>query len=73
MDRIVALQALATIIGEDDLRQRFMELTGFDAATLRARAGEPDMALAVAEFLGGHEPDLLRVASAIGVAPEQLR
>ncbi|WP_448579288.1 DUF3572 family protein [Thermaurantiacus sp.] len=66
------LLALAHIIGDDALRERFLALTGFDGATLRARAGEPDVLQAVAAFLAGHEPDLVAVAAALGVEPGAL-
>ncbi|MCG2840602.1 DUF3572 domain-containing protein [Sandaracinobacter sp. RS1-74] len=72
MDSTLALQALAAIIAEDDLRDRFLALTGYDGDTIRARAGSADMAQAVADFLGGHEPDLMRVAAQLGVPPEKL-
>ena len=72
MDPTLALQALAAIIADDAMRERFLALTGFDAPTIRARAAEPDMAQAVADFLAGHEPDLLKVAGALGVAPGAL-
>jgi hypothetical protein len=72
MDPTLALQALAAIIADEPLRERFLALTGFDPATIRARAAEPDMADAVCEFLAGHEPDLIRVAGQIGVTPDHL-
>ncbi len=72
MDPTLALQALAAIIADEGLRNRFIALTGYDADMIRARAGSADMAAAVAAFLSGHEPDLLKVAGEIGVAPEQL-
>lgn len=72
MDPTLALQALAAIIADEPLRDRFLALTGFDPGTLRARAGEPDMADAVAEFLAGHEPDLIRIAGKLGVTPDHL-
>lgn len=72
MDPTLALQALAAIIADEPLRDRFLALTGFDPATIRARAGEPDMADAVAEFLAGHEPDLIRIAGLLGVTPDHL-
>ncbi len=49
-----------------------MALTGLDAATLRARAGQPDMTLAISDFLAGNERDLLRVATALAIPPEKL-
>ncbi|MFN7398398.1 MAG: DUF3572 family protein [Sandaracinobacter sp.] len=72
MDPTLALQALAAIIADEALRERFLSLTGFDPATIRARAGEPDMAEAVSGFLAGHEPDLIRIAGQLGVTPDHL-
>ena len=72
MDATLALQALAAIIADDPLRDRFLGLTGYDPATLRARAGTPDMTAAIAEFLSGHEPDLLKIAGELGVSPQAL-
>ncbi|QMW22319.1 DUF3572 family protein [Sandaracinobacteroides saxicola] len=72
MDPILALRALTEILSDETMRGRFLDLTGYDPATLRARAGEPDVANAVASFLNGHEPDLLAIARALDVKPEAL-
>lgn len=73
MDRdTLLLRALAHIVGDPRLRDRFLALTGLDAGTLRARAGEADILAAVASFLAGHEPDLVAVAAALGVEPAAL-
>lgn len=72
MDEVLALRALAAILSDDRLCDRFLALTGLDAETLRARAGEPDVAEAVASFLAGHEPDLIAVAGRLGVSPASL-
>jgi hypothetical protein len=72
MDATLALRALAEILAHDPMRERFLALTGFDGATLKARVGEPDVADAVAAFLAGHEPDLIAVARAVGVPPDRL-
>lgn len=72
MDSTLALQALAIIVSEEDLRDRFLSLTGYDGDTIRARAGSADMVEAVAGFLGGHEPDLIRVAEKLDVPPARL-
>jgi hypothetical protein len=69
---VLALRALAHVIADERLRDRFLALTGFDGATLRARAGEPDVAAAVIGFLAAHEPDLEAVARALDVTPERL-
>lgn len=71
-DDSLLLLALAHIVADDRLRDRFLALTGLDAATLRARAGAPDVLEAARSFLAGHEPDLLAVAAALGVDPAAL-
>lgn len=72
MDETLMLRALAVVIGDEPLRERFLALTGYDGDTLRARIAEPDVLSAVQQFLGGHEPDLLHVADTLGVKPESL-
>lgn len=72
MDSTLALRALAAIISDDELRERFLALTGYDGETIRARAGSADMVEAVAGFLGGHEPDLIRVAEMLDIPPARL-
>lgn len=71
-DDVLALQALAAVIADEKLRERFQQLTGFDADTLRARAGEADVLSAVIAFLAAHEPDLIEVAELLGVSPAVL-
>lgn len=66
------LLALAHIIGDDLLRDRFLALTGLTGDHLRARASAPETLAAVRAFLEGHEPDLLAVAAALGVEPSAL-
>lgn len=72
VDETLALQALTAIIADEPLRERFLALTGYDPATIRARAAEPDMAEAVRDFLAGHEPDLVKIATQLGVTPDHL-
>jgi hypothetical protein len=72
MDATLALRALAAIIADAAMRDRFIDLTGYDAGTLRARAGHADVHEAVAAFLAGHEPDLIAVARTLGVKPEMI-
>lgn len=72
MDEVLALRALAIVIADEKLRERFQQLTGFDAETLRARAGEADVLSAVIAFLSAHEPDLIAVAEALDVPPAVL-
>ena len=72
VNEALALQALAAVIADEALRTRFLDLTGSDVPTLRARAGEADVLHAVTAFLTAHEPDLVRVAQGLGVKPETL-
>ncbi len=72
MDDALALRALAAVIADPVLRDRFLALTGFDAATLRARAGEADVLGAVIGFLAQNEADLVRMAETLDVKPQQL-
>lgn len=68
----LALAALAETLSEPARAHRLLDLTGLDAAELRARAGEPSMLAATIAFLENHEPDLIAVSDAIGARPEQL-
>ena len=69
---ILAISALTETISDERRAQRFLDLSGIDTEELRRRAGEPSLLAAVLRFLEGHEPDLIDVAGAIGVKPEQL-
>jgi hypothetical protein len=68
----LALSALAATLTDERRAQRFLDLSGIGTDELRARAGEPQLLAALLRFLEGHEPDLLGVADAIGVKPQQL-
>ena len=68
----LALAALAATLPDERRARRFLDLTGLDADELRARAGERGLLAALLDFLEAHEPDLLAVAQAIGVKPENL-
>lgn len=72
MDQILALRALAAVVADDRLRERFVALTGYDGATLRARAAQADVQRAVIAFLASHEPDLLAIAELLDVSPAVL-
>ena len=68
----LALAALAATLSDERRARRFLELTGLSADELRSRAGERSLLAATLAFLEGHEPDLLLVAAAIGVRPEEV-
>jgi hypothetical protein len=69
---VLALSALAVTLSDERRARRFLDLTGIGTDELRARAAEPSLLAAVIRFLEAHEPDLLAVAEALGVSPEQL-
>jgi hypothetical protein len=68
----LGLRVLAHIVGDGELGPRFLDLTGLDVATLRARASAPAVLSAAFNFLEAHEPSLLATAAALGVAPAAL-
>jgi hypothetical protein len=68
----LALLALATAVSDERRARRFLDLTGIGTDELRERVGDPALLAALIRFLEGHEPDLLAVAEAIGVAPDRL-
>jgi hypothetical protein len=68
----IALVALATAVSDERRGRRFLDLTGIGTDELRARAGEPDLLAALIRFLEAHEPDLLAVAEAMDIKPEEL-
>lgn len=70
--RALALAALAATLREEARARRFLDLTGLDVETLRARAGDDTTLIALFDFLEAHEPDLVAVADAVGVKPEAL-
>ena len=68
----LALSALAATLTDERRAQRFLDLSGIDTEELRRRAAEPALLAALLRFLEAHEPDLIDVAGAIGVKPEEL-
>jgi uncharacterized protein DUF3572 len=68
----IALQGL-TFLAEDPARMlRFLKLTGQELGEVRARAGTPELSLAVLEHLAGDESLLLVFAASRGVAAENV-
>ncbi|HEY5237817.1 MAG TPA: DUF3572 domain-containing protein [Rhizomicrobium sp.] len=48
---IIGFKALAFLVGTTEALDRFLDLTGLDAATLRARAEEQQMLASIIDFL----------------------
>ena len=70
---VIGLQALAFLASETDRLERFMELSGIDSATLKARAGEPELLAAVLDHLLGDESLLFLFCEAQGLPAETPR
>ena len=68
----LALSALAATLTDERRARRFLDLSGIDTEELRLRAADPALLAAVLRFLEAHEPDLLDVAEATGVKPDEL-
>lgn len=68
----LAIRALGHIAGDSDLGPRFLDLTGLDAGSLRARVGDPALLAAALMFLEAHEPSLVATADALGLRPDEL-
>ncbi|MFM6931003.1 MAG: DUF3572 domain-containing protein [Novosphingobium sp.] len=69
---MLALSALVWVLGDEDRRQRLMDLTGMVPEDLRAGLGDPAVLCAVLDFLCAHEPDLIAASDALGVEPQIL-
>ncbi|HEU4652293.1 MAG TPA: DUF3572 domain-containing protein [Croceibacterium sp.] len=69
---IVALRALAWVLSDTALAERFVALTGLAPETLRSIAGEQATHRAVLDHLCAHEPDLVAAAAALGLSPADL-
>ena len=68
----LALSALAAMLSDERRARRFLDLSGIGTDELRTRAADPQLLAAVIRFLEAHEPDLVAVAEAIGVVPQEL-
>ncbi|MEJ6010635.1 DUF3572 family protein [Novosphingobium aquae] len=69
---MLALSALVWVLGDEDRRQRLMDLTGMAPEELRAGLGDSAVLCAVLDFLCAHEPDLIAASDALGVEPQVL-
>lgn len=68
----IALRALIWTLGDSARADRLLTLTGLDAETLRASAGNRATQAAVLGFLAAHEPDLIACAADLDLKPEAL-
>lgn len=68
----VALMALAATLADERRAERLLTLSGISPDDLRHRADDPALLAAVLAFLEAHEPDLVAVADALQMKPEEL-
>ena len=68
----LALSALAATLSDERRARRFLDLSGIETDELRRRAADPAILAALIRFLESHEPDLIDVAQAIGVSPQDV-
>ncbi len=69
--KIIALRALTFLVGDEDILQRFMDLSGSDAADIRQRADDPAMLAGILDFFLGNEGQLLEMCQAMEIAAEE--
>lgn len=69
---LLALQAVAWVLQDEDRAQRLLALTGIDPGDLRAGLEDPALLASVIGFLANHEPDLIACAAAIDISPAKL-
>ena len=69
---ILAFETLGWLAGEPEELQKFLNLSGLDGAALRAAAGNPEMSVAILDYLLAHEELLLRFCEAAGAKPRDL-
>jgi hypothetical protein len=68
----IAAQGLAFLAGDRARLEAFLLVTGLEPGDLRARAGAPDMLLAVLEYLSADESLLLVFSEACKRAPDSI-
>lgn len=66
----IALQIVAWIVADDEMRDRFLAVTGCGGDDLRARLGQPGFLGCVLDFLLADEGSVLAFAEHFGLPPE---
>lgn len=68
----LAIRALAFVAADATLLNRFLALTGVEAAQIRRAAAEPGFLAGVLAFVAAHEPTLTAFAADAGVDPASI-
>ena len=69
---ILALEALAWLVGQPDGIARFLTVTGLEAADLRQAAGDRDLLGSVLDFMLTNEPLLLEFCQDASIPPKRI-
>lgn len=67
-----AFAAIGHIMQKDDLRDRFMALSGLSPDNIKENIEDPAFLASILEFFINHEPDLIALAEDQNVAPETI-
>lgn len=68
----LAIESLVFLAQEPELMNRFLSLTGIEAASIREAASEPAFLTGVLQFYLAHEPTLMQFCEASGHRPESM-
>ena len=70
--QVLALNALAATLADQRLAERFLSLSGLTPPDLKQRVDDRAFLADFLRFLENHEPDLIAIAGAVSIDPEQL-
>ena len=68
----IAVQALAFLASDPELLPRFLALSGIEASAIRTAATQPGFMAGVLTFFLAHEPSLMALSQATGLAPQAI-
>ena len=69
---LLAIEGLTFIVNDQEVLDRFMNLSGLVPDDFRAAAGESEFLAGVLSFLMDHEAVLLAFAATAGIPPQQV-
>ena len=69
---ILALKAVTFVISNDDLRDRFVALSGIDEGMIKTAVQDRVFLISTLEFFVNFEPDLIAFAKEEGIPPESV-
>ncbi|WP_062015546.1 DUF3572 domain-containing protein [Aureimonas sp. AU4] len=66
----IAIDALGFVASDQELLERFLDLTGLRADEIRAAAAQPGFLVGVLDFVLAHEPTLIAFCQNSATEPE---